>query len=74
MSFSLQDLLRAAFFDKVGERSMYYSVYKMSLMKWQLRWTCSLPTDLGMMIRKGSVPWIRGVGVVTFSTLWSPAR
>ena len=55
---------------------MFYSVYKhgVNLLKWQLRWACNLLETRDEMIRKGSVPWVRGEGVVTFSALWSPKR
>ena len=74
MNFSLQDALRAAFFGEVGGRSVFYSVYKhaVSLRKWQLRWACNLLETPDEMIRKGSVPWVRGEGVLTFSAWWSP--
>ena len=49
----------------------FFGFYKhtVGLLKWQMRWACNTFVDLDEMIRLGSVPWIRGKGIVTYSNL-----
>jgi hypothetical protein len=74
VGFTPEAAIRSAVFGKVNVRSLFFGVYKhtMDLLKWQMRWTCNTFVDLDEMIRLGSVPWIRGKGIVTYSNIWSP--
>ena len=64
--------IRSAVYGLTNVRSMFVGVYKrtMDLLKWQMRWTCNTFVGLDEMIRLGSVPWIRGKGIVTYSNIW----
>ena len=66
VGFRPEAAIRSAVFGKVNVRSLFVGVYRrtMDLLRWQMRWTCSLFVSPDEMIRKGSVPWIRGVGIV----------
>ena len=74
VGFRPESAIRSAVFGKVNVRSMFVGVYRrtMDLLKWQMRWTRSTFVGLDSMIRLGSVPWIRGTGIVTYSNIWSP--
>ena len=43
-------------------RSLSYSVAKRtcSLLRWQLKWTCNLFTDVQSMIKRGLITWVMG--------------
>ena len=66
---------------KFGERrtevrSLAYGVFKhtATLVRWQLKWTCSLLTEVESMIEEGSAPWMMATKIYNCSALWNPKR